>query len=75
MTIEEFDGLEWEVDDFPIGSSTPDEFYELSYNATATCECGEKIEGTAQYWSRDPDMIPAWFSHVDYEPCNCEEDE
>ncbi len=74
MTTEQFDGLDWEIDDFPIGCSTPDEFFETSYRATATCECGNEISGVAQYWSRDPDGISSWLERIDYEPCDCEEE-
>lgn len=70
---ETYDGLEWEIDDFPIGSSTPDEFFELSFRAYATCDNGHKIEGEAHYWSRDDDMSGAWLDSIDYEPCEeCE---
>jgi hypothetical protein len=68
MPQETFDDLEWDISEMPIGSSTPDEFVEFSYNATAICpNCGKKIEGTAQYWS---DKIGrTWLERVDYEPC------
>lgn len=71
---EEYDDLEWEINDFPIGSSTPDEFFENSYRATAICQgCGNKIDGTANYWSRDESMAAAWLESVDYKPCEyCE---
>jgi len=76
MPQETFDDLEWDISDIPIGSSTPDEFVEFSYNATAECpHCGGTIEGTAQYWSSEQ-RLGTWLERVDYEPCQCwEEDE
>ncbi len=72
--IETYDDLEWDIDEMPIGSSTPDEFFELSYRATANCpHCGEEIQGTAQMWSRDE--FSWWLDHVDYEPCNCQDED
>lgn len=74
---ENYDGLLWEIDEIPIGSSTPDELFEYSYRAKAECpECGGKIHGTANYWSREDDMSGAWLSSIDYEECeNCPEEE
>lgn len=69
MTTENYDGLTWEIDPFPIGSSTPDEFYELSYRAYSTCPNGHKIQGTANYWSRDESMAAMWLDSVHYDPC------
>lgn len=68
-----FDDLTWEVQTIPIGSSTPDWFFELSYRAVAKCpKCGEEIDGTAQYWSKSEDMTNDWLERIDYEPCECE---
>ena len=73
---ETYDGLEWDIDEFPIGSSTPDEFFELDFRAKAKCpECGNTINGTAHFWSRDEDMSMSWLDRVDYEPCEECEDE
>jgi hypothetical protein len=70
-----FDGLEWEVEELPIGSSTPDEQFEVSYNATAECPyCGSKIDGTANYWSDSEDMLNAWLQSIRYKECECQED-
>jgi hypothetical protein len=75
MEQEEYDSLIWEIDDYPIGSSTPDEMFELVFRATTTCnECGDNIEGKASYYSRYPDMSDMSLAHIDYEPCECEED-
>lgn len=69
---ENYDGLEWEIDDFPCGSSTPDEFFELSFRAKTKCpECDEAIYGTANYWSRDEDMSNCWLDSIDHEECEC----
>lgn len=76
MIIEHYNGLTWEVDELPIGSSTPDEFYELSYRAYATCPNGHKIEGVANYWSRDETMILSWLDSIHYDECEqCESEE
>lgn len=72
--IAEYDGLIWEISDIPVGSSTPDDLYELSYHATTTCDCGEEIEGIAQYWSRFPDSLMSWLERVEYEH-ECEQEE
>jgi transcription elongation factor Elf1 len=75
MDTEKFDGLEWEIGS-PIGSSTPDDQFEVTYAATATCpNCGSKIEGEASYWSDNEDMSNAWFNNVQYEPCECAEED
>ena len=75
MPQETFDDLEWSISSLPNGSSTPDEFVEFSYDATAECpHCGETIEGTAQYWCSDDRPTP-WLERVDYEPCECQEEE
>lgn len=72
---ENYDDLIWEIDDLPIGSSTPDELFELSFRAYTTCDNGHKIEGVANYWSRYGDMSQAWLNSIDYEPCEeCELD-
>jgi len=76
MTTEHYDGLDWEIDDFPIGSSTPDDLFELSYRATTTCENGHTIEGTANFWSHNEDMANAWLNDIDYTSCEeCEEED
>jgi hypothetical protein len=76
---EHYNGLNWGIGELPIGSSTPDDLFELSFRASARCqECGNTIEGTANYWSRHDDMSMAWLNNIDYEPCeNCvgEDDE
>lgn len=70
---EQFDDLTWEIDDTPLWFSTPDEFYEVTFNATAICENGHQIEGVASYFSREDDMSGAWLHWIDYEPCfECE---
>lgn len=77
MIHEIYDDIEWEIEEIPIGFSTPDEFYENSFRAYGTCDNGHKIEGTALYWSRDDDMSGAWLERVDYDECEecAEEDE
>lgn len=79
MAYEIYDGIEWEIDDFPIGSSTPDELFEMSFNATGTCENGHKITGIAHYWSSDDSMFDARLESIDYDECEecdlLEEDE
>lgn len=77
MSMTEFyDDLEWDIDETPIGSSTPDELYELSYRATANCSNGHTIDGIANYWSRDSDMSGAWLNSIDYTLCEeCENEE
>jgi hypothetical protein len=76
MITETYDGLVWEIDEIPIGSSTPDEFFELSYRAHATCPNGHVIRGTANYWSRDEAFVAPWLSSIEYEPCEeCEYEE
>lgn len=67
---ENHNGLQWEVDEIPIGTSTPDEFTEYSYRATATCpNCGDEIRGTANYWT---DGVMTWLQSIDHNPCeNC----
>lgn len=70
--IENYDGLDWDISDIPIGCSTPDELFEYSYRAESECpDCGTPINGTAQYWSRDEDGVSSWLERVDYEPCGC----
>lgn len=65
-----YNDLEWEIDELPIGCSTPDEFFENSFRAKTTCpECGNDIRGTAQIWSDHEDMINCWLERVDYDPC------
>lgn len=72
---QEYDGLVWDIEYPPIGSSTPDDLFELSYRATAECpNCGSRISGTAKFWSRDETMIGAWLNSVDYEECECHND-
>lgn len=73
---ETYNDLDWDIDEMPIGSSTPDELFEVSFRATAQCpECGSTIHGTANYWSMEEDMSMAWLHNVDHEPCeSCEED-
>lgn len=76
MTREHYDDLEWDIEDIPIGSSTPDHFCELSYRATAVCNnCGNILQGVAQYWSRSEDMFNAWLERIDYDYCECELEE
>ena len=76
MNIEIYDELEWEIDTLPIGSSTPDELFEYSYRAYSKCpHCEEKIEGTANYWARNDDMIGAWLNSIDYDECDCQNEE
>jgi hypothetical protein len=73
---EDFNGLEWDIDEMPVGASTPDDKFELTYLATATCpNCGEEIQGEAHFWSDDEDMIDASLHTVHYEPCDCTEDD
>lgn len=68
MDLHNYDDLEWEISGTPIGSSTPDEFYELDYNASSLCPvCDEKINGIAHYWSRDEAMTSPWLERIDYE--------
>lgn len=75
MEKEIYDDLEWEIGS-PIGSSTPDDKFEVTYQATAICpNCGAEIEGEAQYWSDDEDMSNEYLARVDYQPCECSEDE
>lgn len=69
---EYYDGLTWEVEDTPFGSSTPDDNVEFSHLAATTCpNCGSRINGTAQYWS-DRDIT--WLERIDYKECECEDD-
>lgn len=71
---ETYDDLEWEIDETPIGSSTPDELFELSYRATTKCPtCGDEIRGTANYWSREEDMSNTWLNNIEYKECECDE--
>ena len=64
MPREIYDELEWSIGELPIESCTP-----------AECpECGELIEGTARYWSREG-VLGSWLERVDYEPCECQSDE
>ncbi len=72
-----YDDLEWEVEDFPVQSSTPDEFFELTYRCSSKCpNCGNVIEGKANYWSNDESMISTWLESIEYEECECDiEDE
>lgn len=68
--IEAYNGIEWEVEEMPIGSSTPDEMFEISYRAKGKCpECKNEITGTANYWSQDENGNNARLSNVDYKPC------
>lgn len=72
---ENYDGLDWDISDIPIGCSTPDELFEYSHRAESKCpDCGTPINGTAQYWSRD-EGGPSWLERVDYEPCLCQEED
>jgi len=74
MNTEIYDDLEWEIDRIPVGSSTPDDLFELTYNANANCpNCGSEIQGEANYWSNYNDMSNAWLSSVYYVPCDCKE--
>jgi len=78
MATEFYDDMEWEIEDFPVGFSTPDAWFENTFRATATCENGHIIEGRANYWSNFDDMSDAWLDSIDYEPCeecSCMEDE
>jgi hypothetical protein len=70
-----YDDLTWEVDELPIGSSTPDELFENSFRASTTCENGHTIEGVAYYWSHFENMSDAWLSHIEYDDCEECEDE
>ncbi len=73
--IEMYDDLAWTIGDIPIGSSTPDDMFELDYVAAAQCpRCGGNIEGTAHVWSHDENFISKWLERVDYEPCECNEE-
>lgn len=72
MPVEIYDDLTWDIGEIPIGSSTPDDFFELSYNATTNCpNCNEEIHGEAQYWSRDESDY--YLERIDYDPCDCDE--
>lgn len=65
-----YDGIEWDIEETPIGSSTPDDQFEYSYKAKGKCnECGNEIIGTANYWSRNEDGSNASLNNVDYQPC------
>lgn len=76
MTIETYDYLEWDIGYMPIGSSTPDDLFEFSYNATSHCPmCNAQINGTAYYWSTNEDMTDMWLHTIDYEDCDCDESE
>ncbi len=72
--IEQYDELDWDISEIPIGSSTPDELYELSYRATTQCpDCGEEIRGIANYHSHDGSFGAAsWLASIDYEECECQ---
>lgn len=73
--VENYDDLLWEVDEMPVQSSTPDDLFEISFNAVAECpSCWSKIHGMANYWSRDEDYSGAWLNSIDYEPCECQDD-
>ncbi len=73
---ENYDDLNWDIEDMPVGSSTPDDLFEWSYPASTKCpDCGNPIDGTAQYWGRDEDGISSWLQRIDYEPCPCEEED
>ncbi len=72
--IETYNGLTWDVDELPVGSSTPDDLFEVSFRAETRCpNCGDRISGTANYWSRDETMIFAWLHDIIYDPCECED--
>ena len=65
-----YDGIEWDVEETPVGSSTPDDQFEQSYRARGRCtECGSEIIGEANYWSRNEDGSNASLNNVDYKPC------
>lgn len=69
---ENYDGLDWDISDMPIGSSTPDDLFELSYRAASECpDCGNSIDGIAQYCSHNALMLNPWLERIDYEPCEC----
>ncbi len=71
-----YDDIEWEIDDIPIGFSTPDDMFEQWYRATGTCDNGHKIQGTAYYWSNSEDMSGAWISRIEYNLCEqCDTDD
>jgi transcription elongation factor Elf1 len=75
MEKEHYDGYEWEIG-ASIGSSTPDDKFEITYAATAICpDCGEKIDGEASYLSDDDDLSSAVFDSVRYEPCECADED
>ncbi len=71
-----YNDLDWDINPMPIGSSTPDDLFETSYSAQASCpECGNPIIGTANYWSRE-DGGEGWLENIHYEPCEfCPEDD
>lgn len=72
---ERHNNLDWEIGDLPIGSSTPDEFFEMDYRASTKCpECGYTLHGVAHYWSRHENMIAAWLNDISYEPCECDDE-
>ena len=76
MSTENYDDLIWDISDFPIGSSTPDDLFEMSYRAEARCPmCNGRIEGTAYYWSRYSDMGDMWLERIRYQDCECNSDE
>lgn len=69
MATEYYDEMEWDVEEIPCSSSTPDIWFENSFRATTECENGHIIHGTANYWSDFEDMSYAWLNSIDYEPC------
>jgi len=76
MPTENYDELEWDIDTLPIGSSTPDDLFEFSYSATSNCPmCNKTIEGTAYYHSHTDEIGGGWLSYIEYEDCDCEEEE
>lgn len=76
MENEIYDNLEWEISILPIGSSTPDMFFELVYAATTKCpHCGLEITGEASYFSDTEDMADMRLESIYYEECECQEED
>lgn len=70
MRTETYDDLEWQIEEFPVGFSTPDELFEYWFRASATCENGHSIRGTAYYWNHyDDGGSGGRLNRVEYTPC------